>query len=489
MRAVLYLRLSSITEESTSIARQEQDLVELAERENWEIARILVDDGVSGRKARANAAEALRMIRDREADVLAVWKLDRWTRQGLSAVGDLVAALDSAPGSLFVALRDGLRSDQASWRLVAAVMSEVARTEAENTATRVKSSIAYRKTVLHSYSGGTVPYGYRPAVDEDDPKRRVLVIDITEASLLRDIADRLLERDESQTSIVRWLNENGIPTGRSGYRLAVIRGEDPTGLDRGMWRIRALQIVMTSPSLAGQLTYRGETVRDGDGMPIMAWEPIVPAAMLYRLRQHLAPKPREVRRRRGARLLSGLLFCAHCGGPMYVTSTTPVYYRCSQPKTTGQCSGSPRAVADWIEKVVVDDFLSIAGNAPETTVTVDEVTSAGNIAELDQALADLAQSMLAPGADYPTLIARIEELKQRRAALEAMPDSATETVVYTGRSIREAWESTDDLDLHRSLLRELILHVELTAKTTKGGAPDPSRVSVVWMPEHAMDVI
>lgn len=37
------------------------------------------------------------MLREREADVLAVWKLDRWARQGLSAVDDLVRALNAAP--------------------------------------------------------------------------------------------------------------------------------------------------------------------------------------------------------------------------------------------------------------------------------------------------------------------------------------------------------------------------------------------------------
>ena len=108
-RAVLYLRLSSSTEDSTSIARQAADLQQLAVREGWTVVRTLTDDGLSGRKARANAAEALRMLREDEADVLAVWKLDRWTRQGLGAIGALSDALDAVPSATFVALQDGLR--------------------------------------------------------------------------------------------------------------------------------------------------------------------------------------------------------------------------------------------------------------------------------------------------------------------------------------------------------------------------------------------
>ena len=94
MRAVLYMRLSKTTEESTSIERQRRDLEALCEREGWSVVAELEDDGISGGKRRARADEALAMLRDGRADVLCVWKLDRWSRQGLSAIADLVDVLD-----------------------------------------------------------------------------------------------------------------------------------------------------------------------------------------------------------------------------------------------------------------------------------------------------------------------------------------------------------------------------------------------------------
>ena len=153
MRAVLYLRLSSSDDASTSIRRQEADLRLRAEREGWDVAAVLVDDGISGGKARANADEALAMLRDGRADVLAVWKFDRWSRQGLGALAALIDVLDARPDALFVADRDGLSSSQPAWRIIASVLAEVARMERENTRARVLSSLAHLRT-SGRYAGG-----------------------------------------------------------------------------------------------------------------------------------------------------------------------------------------------------------------------------------------------------------------------------------------------------------------------------------------------
>lgn len=152
MRAVLYMRLSKTTEESTSIERQRRDLEALCEREGWSVVAELEDDGISGGKRRARADEALAMLRDGRADVLCVWKLDRWSRQGLSAIADLVDVLDER--GLFVAYMDGLRSDQTAWRLIAAVLSEVARAEREHGGSTA---------ILTAASGDTAPMGRRVA--------------------------------------------------------------------------------------------------------------------------------------------------------------------------------------------------------------------------------------------------------------------------------------------------------------------------------------
>src|SRR5690606_31187945 len=265
-RAVLYLRLSALSDDSTSIVRQEADLRALAEREGWEVVRILVDERISGRKARENAEEAGRMIRDGEADVLAVWKLDRFTRQGWDGLGDLSRALDArrvdaergqgTPG-LFWALQDGLTSEQNSFRLIAGVLSEVARTEAENTSTRARSAMHYRRTVTNRFAGGgSVPFGYS-SVPAGGGFRRVLVVNPEEAAVVREVAERLLDGVEPLWRIARDLTDRGVPTSKSAARRAARKGEATDGLDRGRWTASTIRALWTADSLAGRVVHRG----------------------------------------------------------------------------------------------------------------------------------------------------------------------------------------------------------------------------------------
>src|SRR4051794_20873542 len=113
-RAVLYLRISESDEASTSLVRQEADLRARAAREGWTVVDVLSDDGISGGSSRAKAHRALEMLRGGDADVLAVWKADRWSRQGVRAVADLDDVLAQRPDARFIADQDGLDSREAS---------------------------------------------------------------------------------------------------------------------------------------------------------------------------------------------------------------------------------------------------------------------------------------------------------------------------------------------------------------------------------------
>ncbi|CCQ44342.1 resolvase, N terminal domain protein [Pseudarthrobacter siccitolerans] len=482
LRAILYLRLSVSDDASTSIARQERDLRELAEREDWEIVAVLTDDGISGRKVRANALEALRQLRTGEADVLAVWKLDRWTRQGLSAVGDLVDTLDSRKGeALFVALKDGLRSDQPAWRMIAVVLAETARTEAENTALRAKSSF---KTLRHGgrFSGGMVPYGYRTAPAPDGPGR-VLEVDPAEAKIVREIADRILD-GESLTKITTWLNVNGIPSAKSEYRKALREGRPADGADRGTWYLSTIKAVWTADHLLGRVIHNGSPVQDEHGLPKRIWEPILDLSTLTSLRARLDP-PRGTgpkARSRAARLLSGLLFCAYCDMKLYVRSSggRPIYGCPSSAK--GTVCASPRVVAQKVEDYVAERFLALVGDLPEIEEH-DVVTDPGTVealAEVELAIRDTSAALADDDADLATLLDRLAVLKERRTDLKNRPAAIEKIVKETGRTLREAWEATDDVDKRRKLLMEGIDHVRVSSRTRRGNIFEPDRLKILW---------
>jgi site-specific DNA recombinase len=478
-RAVAYLRLSDSVDDSTSIVRQRRDLAALAEREGWEIVRELADDGISGRKARANATEALRMLRDGEAEVLVVWKLDRFTRQGIPAVGALIDTLDATPSALFVALVDGLRSDQSSWRIIAAVLSEVARTEADTTSTRARSAIAYRKTVTYRFTGGgTIPFGYASAPAPEGPGR-VLVLDPREAEVVRDVADRILD-GESLSRVAADLTARGIPTSKSAYRRARYRGVPDEGLDRGRWTVGTIRALWSSHSLVGRVSLGDDVVRDEDGLPVTVWPPILDLATLERLRVRIGLRTSgQAPRRRAARLLSGVAFCAYCDRRLYVTTSggRPIY-ACASSRNGVDCV-SPKVDALHLEEYVSGLFLSARGNDPEVDLveTVADSTSA-QLVEVEAALREATGALLADDADAPALLRRIDALKVARAALRSAAPVVSSELVPTGRTLADAWAAADD-EARRGVLLAALDHLTVS-RGTAGRRVDASRVSFFW---------
>jgi site-specific DNA recombinase len=370
-RAVLYCRISEADDASTSTARQERDLRERAEREGWEVVEVLVDEGLSGGSRRAKADAALKMLADGEADVLAVWKFDRWSRQGLGAVAALIETLDARGASaLFVAHQDGLTSTQAAWRIIAAVLAETARMEREAIQTRVRSSIAGLKR-RRRYSGGTVPYGYRPMANPLGAGR-VLTVNLAEAEVVRDAAERILG-GTSAYAVIRDLNERGIPT-RRGVR----------------WSVQSLTQILTSDAILGRVTHLGELLRGDDGLPEQVWEPVLPIETVQRLRALLdAPAPVSAarRRREDARLLSGTASCGHCAAPLYVRKNGKglTTYSCSAKSNGRDCPGLSVS-AERIEEYVAAQFLERLGDAPEV-VRQEADTDETELKEVEQSIA------------------------------------------------------------------------------------------------------
>ncbi len=495
MNAVLYLRLSSSDDASTSIVRQEADLRALCERHGWDVVEVLTDDGISGTKVRANATEALRMLRAREADVLAVWKLDRWGRRGAADVADLVAVLDERKDARFIALQDGLDSTQQAWRLIASVLSEVGRAEAENTSTRIRSSIAHRRRVGR-HTGGRVPFGYRTAAHPDG-QGRILEPDPVEAPIVREVAERLL-RGETPTSVCRGLALAGVPTALSVSRRTRQAGGDPTGLPRGTWYVQTIRKVWGGDPLAGRVMAAGALIRGEDGLPVQRWEPILDVGTLGRLRDvlglsHTSPRlsAQPVQKRRAARLLSGVAVCGVCSRRLYVRTKgtgkgqVPVY-ACPAGREGGFDCGSPSITAERLEGYVTDQWRSIVG--PFAEVRSFEVRSdegvAEALAEVEENVRETTAALGLDGADLGALVARLEALKATRARLRATPSTVETVLEKTGRTFGEAWDAFPDDGARRDLLFEALHHVEVFPAVRRGGAGggtfDSDRVRIIW---------
>lgn len=461
--AVLYLRLSEADDASTSIARQKADLLALCEREGWVVGEILIDDGVSGGKAREKAQRALRLLREGQCHVLAVWKFDRWSRQGLRAVADLTEALDGNPHALFVADRDGLRSDQPAWRIIASVLAEVARMERENTQIRVRSSVAALRR-SGRYPGGSRAYGYRPAPDPDGPGR-ILEIHPDEAAVVREAASRVLN-GESTFKIATDFNARGIASRRNKR-----------------WCVQTLRYLLVSDAVVGRVTINGELLRDADGMPVQVWDPILDLDTWHQVRAKLYPEEgsKKQQKRRRTRVLSGIVSCGSCGRLLHVRHmpNDRRTYTCSSRTNSRECDGVS-INAFWLEDDIEQRFLSAVGDL-EVFDQIEEEPDTAALADVEAAISATTSAMASDDADVAALTSRLSQLKLRRAELKAKPRVRISRLIGTGRTFAELWQDSDADERNRILAANVAV---LSIAKGKGGRReyDARRVTFVAQP-------
>jgi DNA invertase Pin-like site-specific DNA recombinase len=480
-RAVLYLRLSVSKDESVSIANQNQQLQSLAAREGWKVVETFTDDGLSGGKPRANALKALKMLSDNDADVIAVYKFDRWSRMGARAVADLQDVLEarSAQGSdaLFVALSDGLRSDTPTWEVQVALMAALGKTEREMIRSRVKAARDYqRQTRRHS---GVPPYGYRP-VPHPSGQGRALEIDPDEATVVRRMADQVLAGATSY-AVAKSLNADGVHPRRAAT-----------------WSAATVADILRRDSLLGYMTHRGteknsrasRPLLGADGLPEQVWPAIISPDEAAHLRAQLSRRPdwnskTRAGRKRASRLLSGLVQCSTCKRVMRVNYTDKqkngsrtARYVCSAP--SGSCNRKVSVHAEMLEARISEEFLRVFGNFEVYEVRESTSRDAGKLAQIERAINATASDMAAPGADIPALATLLTELHARRSALEALPAETTTETVATGETFVEAWEGRDTAG-RRSLVSFALNGRIVVSPAVRGSRKlDESRLAIPW---------
>lgn len=476
----MYLRLSVSKDESVSIANQNKQLQALAEREGWQIVETFTDDGLSGGKPRANADKALKMIRDRTADVIAVYKWDRWSRMGARAVADLQDVLDerAASGSpaLFLALADGLRSDNAAWDIQVALMAALGRTERELIRSRVKAARDYqRHTRRHS---GVPPYGYRP-IPHPSGKGRALELHPDEAAVVRRMADEVL-------------------SGATGYAVAKrLNAEGIRPRKAAKWTAATVADLLRGDAILGYMTHRrpGDSTRVSrpllgeDGLPEQVWPAIITPDESAELRALLSRRPDwntmpGAGRKRASRLLSGLVECVTCGSPLRVNYTDKLKdgsrtarYVCSA--SSGACERKVSIHAGMLEEHVTKTFLTVAGSF-EVFEVRESRRDTGELAQVQQAIDAAAAEMATPGADIAALASRLTELHARREALEAVPAENIIQTVATGETFTQAWEARDTAG-RRVLINSALAGRIIVSPAVKGSRTiDETRLNIPW---------
>lgn len=495
-RAVLYVRLSKASDVSTSIRGQNEELYALAQREGWHTVATFEDNGRSGGKQRDNAVEALRMIREGEADVLAVYAYDRWSRMGIADSAEVINAIyaraKTKQPARFIAMREGIDSDREGWELLTAFTADIAQKERDRMVSRRTAAIGRMRAEGRNPGNGPAPIGYRSAPFPDGRPGKRYVVDPAEAAMIREVAERLVA-GEPASRIARDLTERRVPMPRSAYRLALMKGEAPVDdhaqpLATGVWNASRVYQTWQSDHLLGRMRVNTSRAKGGKsngsllldpatGLPATPFEPILDIATFDAIKERF--NPYGPRTRRAARLLSSLAYCAGCGGKMYVmrkSKNEPPYYRCGTFSTGRDCPAPAQMKAETLENEVVRDFRATFGRRPATK----KVHHVGDPAAAQQ-LALVKERARAIGAELAEsddpdrmqqLLTELATMKQRRAELEAAADATWTEVVQLGMSIGDQLSSTEDVAEQRRILEQELDHIEVRQKrATPAGEP------------------
>lgn len=136
LRVATYARVSA--EGQQTIAMQQRQLQEYAERRGWVIVAAVEEVG-SGSKRRPKREELIAAARRRELDAILVWRLDRWGR----SLPDLVVTLQELQelGVAFVSLTEAFDLTTPTGRAMAGMVAVFAEFEREIRSERVRAGI------------------------------------------------------------------------------------------------------------------------------------------------------------------------------------------------------------------------------------------------------------------------------------------------------------------------------------------------------------
>lgn len=314
-RAVIYTRLSKDRQkgsegEGLKTEEQERQCRELAARHGFTVIEPVREDNdltaytaSSRHKQRKGYKALLDDIRSGRADVVLAWHTDRLHRD-LSELEEYIQVCgEGTDGVPTYTVRGGnLDLSTSSGRMIARILSAVARGEVEHLIERAKSGKA-RIRASGRWPGGRVPYGYRTEGDFSKGTGRVFVEE-READVIRQAcADVIAGR--SLHEIARGLDAAGVP--RPGKPIPGLRtvSRDGTG-----WDPQQLREMVANPRYAALVSYKGEIIGPGD------WPPVVSREIFDKVTAVLDSRPGNRKGQRGPRhrwLLSGIARCGKCG--------------------------------------------------------------------------------------------------------------------------------------------------------------------------------
>lgn len=440
--ACIYARYSSSNQTEQSIEGQLRVCREFCNRHNIRIVEIYTDRATSASKDIEKRVSFLKMIKDSEKgnfDAVIVYKLDRFARSRYDSATYKYRLRKN--GVQLISATENISNDPEGIILESVLegMAEFYSAELSQKIHRGLRESAYK----HNSIGGQIPLGYKT-------EGKKLVIDEETAPIVREAFEMYAE-GHSVADICRTFNAKGYKTskgtrfGKSSFS-KIFRNEKYIGV----YQFHDYRAEDAIPALIDRKTYnlvqaRLKTVGKAPGQ--------FKAKHIY--------------------LLSGKLYCGHCGSKMNGNCNTNEYsyYECYGKKNLHKDCHKRNLRKDFIEGIVVRDALSlltperieeiatvaIQTNTYEVETTTDIPAIRGRLHETKLSLENITKA-IEGGLAPETLVKRMVELEKEKKVLEGELKKEEKGVVYLDKEQVIYWLNQfmngdiEDEDFRRQLI-------------------------------------
>jgi site-specific DNA recombinase len=298
-RAAIYIRVSTQeqAQEGYSVGEQKERLIAYCKAQNWLIADIYVDGGFTGSNIKRPGMQKL-MAETDKFDVVLVYKLDRLSRSQRDTLY-LIEDVFLPNGVDFVSMQESFDTSSPFGKAMIGLLAVFAQLEREQIKERTKMGrIARAKAGLH-HGGGYIPIGY----DYEDGK---LVVNTYEAEQVQKIFEWYLG-GASLKAIAERLQKSGYTNRYGSY---------------GSWS--SIRNILENETYLGRIHF-GDVVVDDTHEPLISAEQFAAAQILRgKRREQFGSNAFQSKH-----LLTGLMFCGHCGARYYLRNSGKYsYYAC-----------------------------------------------------------------------------------------------------------------------------------------------------------------
>lgn len=339
--AVLYCRYSSHNQRDVSIDQQINSCESFAERNGIKIVRVYADRAMTGTNDKRPQFQ--RMIAEAASlgiQYVIVYSLDRFARDRYDSA--VYKRQLKQSGVKVLSATENI-SDDPTGVLLESMLEGLAEYYSKELSLKIRRGM--NDNASKGLVTGPPPFGYRAT-----PDRHYEIVP-EQAAIVREIFKRVLE-GEPRADVIADLNRRGIKT-RKG----------------GKWSKSSFGSILKNERYVGEYIY-GDT-RISGGMPQIIDRETFDAMQGFLALSAMPNTPQRRRTDGGVYLLTGRVFCGHCGSPMVGLSgkshmrVLHYYYVCKGHRYQKICDKSavPRErlekdVADAIKKhVLTDDMI------------------------------------------------------------------------------------------------------------------------------------